>query len=381
MSKYYVLLTGSKNNAGDYLIKHRAMGLLRAWRPDREFVDMNGWEPLSDEALNIVNGSEALVLTGGPAINTKMRPVVYALREDLDDIKVPITTFGVGWRAPDGRWSSTQRFSFNQPSLQLLERIRESNLPASVRDYHTQNVLFHQGIEKAVMTGCPALYSPAHLGQELQPATAISKVTVSLGVHFARSQTLEAQAKELVTATRDTFPQAEVTVAFHHSIDEAFTKVYGGSNPLYLAQRRYLEWLKSEGVTYVDLSGSAERLLDHYAAADLHLGYRVHAHILMTSIRKPSLLLAEDGRGFALKDVLGGHILDAFESHADNKAFKAARRLGIPMDPYQASDGLASDAVRGLAQDQAVGWARAIGAVDSIENHLPTMKRFVESLP
>jgi len=96
VSKYYVLLTGSKNNAGDYLIKSRAKDLLSAWRPDREFVDMNGWEPLSDEALDIVNGSEALVLTGGPAINTKMRPLVYALRDNLDEITVPITTFGVG---------------------------------------------------------------------------------------------------------------------------------------------------------------------------------------------------------------------------------------------------------------------------------------------
>lgn len=381
MSKYYVLLTGSKNNAGDYLIKRRAMDLLTVWRPDREFVDMNGWEPLSDEALEIVNGSEALVLTGGPAVNTKMRPVVYALRENLDDIKVPITTFGVGWRAPDGHWSSTQRFSFNQPSLQLLERIRESNLPASVRDYHTQNVLFHQGIERAVMTGCPALYAPAHLGQELQPATALSKVTVSLGVHFARSQTLEAQAKELVTATRGTFPQAEVTVAFHHSLSESFAQAYGLNNPLYKAQLGFRDWLSAEGIPHVDLSGSAENLLGHYGAADLHVGYRVHAHILMTSIRKPSLLLAEDGRGFALKDVLGGHILDAFESFTDNKVFKAARRLGKPVDSYQAPSGLASDAVRGLESDQASAWARAKGAVDSIENHLPTMKGFIAALP
>lgn len=381
MSKYYVLLTGSKNNAGDYLIKRRAMELLSAWRPDREFVDMNGWEPLSDEALETVNGSEAVILTGGPAINPKMRPVVYGLRDDLDDIKAPITTFGVGWRAPDGRWSSTKSFSFNQPSVQLLERIRESNLPAGVRDYHTQNVLIHHGIESAVMTGCPALYSIEHLGEELQPASAPTKVTVSLGVHFARSQTLEAQAKELVTATLETFAQAEVTVAFHHSLSEAFAQAYGHKNPLYKAQLRFLEWLRAEGVSYVDLSGSAENLLEHYGAADLHVGYRVHAHILMTSIRKPSLLLAEDGRGFALKDVLGGHILDAFESFTDNKVFKAARRLGKPVDSYRAPNGLASDALRSLKRDQLVGWARAKGAVDSIENHLPTMRGFIAALP
>ena len=43
----YVLLTGSRNNAGDFLIKHRAMALLRALRPDRELIDRNAWEPIA----------------------------------------------------------------------------------------------------------------------------------------------------------------------------------------------------------------------------------------------------------------------------------------------------------------------------------------------
>lgn len=47
MSKYYVLLTGSKNNAGDYLIEHRALNLLIARRTDFGFVDVSGWEPQS----------------------------------------------------------------------------------------------------------------------------------------------------------------------------------------------------------------------------------------------------------------------------------------------------------------------------------------------
>lgn len=381
MSKYYVLLTGSKNNAGDYLIKHRAKNLLRQWRPDREFVDMNGWEPITDEALEVINGSEALVLTGGPAVNVRMRPVVYALRENLNDIKVPITTYGVGWRAVDGRWSRTKGFGFNGESVELLQRVQASGLMASVRDFHTQNVLNDVGIERAVMTGCPALYSPEHLGAPLDPAEPIRGVTISLGVHFARSQTLEAQSKELVTATRELFPQAEVTVAFHHSTTQDFAAAYGKNTPLYAAQLQFMAWLDARGVAHVDLSGSADNLLQHYGAADLHLGYRVHAHILMTGIRKPSLLLAEDGRGFALKDVLGGHILDAFEAYDESKLLKAARKLGLNPDPYTAAPGLAHDAVRRVKNDEQAGWPQAKSAVNAIENHLPTMKRFVESLP
>lgn len=381
MSKYYVLLTGSKNNAGDYLIKQRAMQLSRRYRPDRELVDLNGWEPLTDEALEVVNGSEALLLTGGPAVNTRMRPVVYALREDLDDIKVPITTFGVGWRSPDGRWSRTKQFGFNEASGQLLERIRAGGLKASVRDFHTQNVLAGAGVTQAVMTGCPALYSIDHLGKPLDASTRIERVTVSLGVHFARSGSLAAQAKELVGAARDAFPAAELVVAFHHSLDGRYAAAYGKTTELFEAQQRFLAWLTEQGIGYVDLAGSAEKLLRHYGRADLHLGYRVHAHILMTSLRKPSLLLAEDGRGMALKHVLGGHIVDAFERIDDGLPRKAARKLGFSTDPYTVASDLAVDAVSLLLTDREAGWPRARAAVAAVESYLPSMERFLLSLP
>ncbi len=44
MKEQYVVLTGSKNNAGDYLIKYRAKKLFKEFRPDREIVDYNAWE-------------------------------------------------------------------------------------------------------------------------------------------------------------------------------------------------------------------------------------------------------------------------------------------------------------------------------------------------
>jgi len=381
MSNYYVLLTGSKNNAGDYLIKQRAKSLLTAYRPDRELVDMDGWKPLTDEQLNVVNSSAALLLTGGPAVNTRMRPVVYALRENLDDIGVPITTFGVGWRSPDGRWSRTNRFGFNEASKQLLQRIEGSGLQASVRDFHTQNVLHHSGLTRVLMTGCPALYSVDHLGRQLDVPATIERVSISLGVHFVRSRTLEEQSRELVRAVQDAFPEAQVNVAFHHSLDERYAAAYGKTTPVYKAQRRFLAWLEEQGVGHVDLSGSADRLVHHYGDTDVHVGYRVHAHIYMTSIRKPSLLLAEDGRGMALKDVLGGHIVDAFERYDDSKALKAARRLGFGADSYNAAPGLAYDVVRNLSEDAANGWPRARAAVASLEGFAPSMRNFTESLP
>lgn len=168
------------------------------------------------------------MLTGGPALNTRMRPVVYGLRENLDDIKVPITFFGVGWRAPDNKWSRTGNFPFTRESRQLLERVEKDGLTSSVRDYQSQRVLRASGVSRVVMTGCPALYSLDHRNVPLAGSGPIKNVTISLGVHFAGSKTLEIQVKELVERVVEGFPSAKVTVAFHHSLDsDHYIKAYG----------------------------------------------------------------------------------------------------------------------------------------------------------
>src|SRR5690606_32660316 len=135
LSKYYVLLTGAKNNAGDFLIRERAIALLRRLRPDRELVNLDGWRPITDEQLELVNGAEALLLTGGPSVRPNMRPGVYSLRSRLEDIEVPITTLGVGWRSASGDWPRTRKVVFSPQSRELLDRMTHDGLSLSVRDY------------------------------------------------------------------------------------------------------------------------------------------------------------------------------------------------------------------------------------------------------
>ena len=97
MSKnYYTVITGAKDNAGDFLIKLRATQLLTKLRPDRELVHFDSWDSLVDEKLSVVNNSKAVLLAGGPSVQTKMYPEIYKLSSSIDQIKVPIICFGVG---------------------------------------------------------------------------------------------------------------------------------------------------------------------------------------------------------------------------------------------------------------------------------------------
>jgi Polysaccharide pyruvyl transferase len=314
---YYVLLTGSKNNAGDFLIKYRAKQLFQVIRPDRNLVDIDAWKERDDQILKTFNEAQAIILMGGPALVPDMYPRVYNVLGDIDDIKVPIVTMAVGWRAFPGEWAQTYGYTFSEPSLKLLKRIESSGFQSGVRDYHTLNVLLHNGFRSFVMTGCAALNDLDFIGKLYPEKPVVNKVAFSLGVAFTRNEEHAAAFKKIATGLRDKYKSKQFDVAFHHSLDEAkFHEAYkrrskGRPSHFYERHVEFTRWLQREGISFTDISGSAENLINYYNQVDLHVGYRVHAHIYMSSVNRLSLLISEDGRGKAQRDVMNGLVLDS----------------------------------------------------------------------
>lgn len=381
MSDTYVLLTGSKNNAGDYLIKWRAKEILGRLRPDRALLDFDAWKPLSDSQLDEVNSSRAVLLTGGPSLQKAMYPRVYALRDRLDDIRVPILSMGIGWKSARGRWEDTRSYPLSEDSRRLLKRIDQSGYLSSVRDYHTLNTLQAYGYDNFVMTGCPALYSFEHLERKWIPPRNIGRISLSVGVLFATSKSLRNQLESLITGLRESFPHAVLTAVFHHSLDESYLHTPHPNRALWKAQRELTGWLRREGIPFVDVSGGVEKLLDHYSDSDLHAGYRVHAHILMSSLSKPSILINEDGRGSALQQVLGGLSFDFGRHRFGRYSARVGSLAKGAMDVYEASHGMSEDLIRNLRYELCNGYPRLAGIRPSIDRHFERMTAFVSQLP
>ncbi len=386
MRPYYVTLTGSRNNAGDFLIRHRGHALLAAYRPDRAVVDLDGWKTFTDEDLATVNGAAALILLGGPALRKDMYPSVYPLREDLREITAPITTLGAGWHAYPGSWEDSRNYRFTDQTLALLQRCAADGLGQSVRDYRSLNALDRAGIPGGVMTGCPALYIPEQIGSPFVglPAAGPGRVVFSPGVNFVQSPGLAQQAKDLVRRLAAHFGRERLTVAFHHSVEPGvIAAVYGDRpNPFVAKHRALVDWLNAEGIAYEDISGGVEKLLALYQAADFHVGYRVHAHICMSSLRKPSILLTEDGRGRGLKDVLGGVILDTYAFRSPGLRDKIRRKLGRgSFDRFGAFEGLVDDVIRIYEYERAHGWPRLGAVVGRVDEQHRAMKGFLQGLP
>src|SRR5690606_8064336 len=157
-------------------------------------------------------------------------------------------------------------------TIALLTKASLSGLPMSLRDYHTVNVLGFKGFKNLMMTGCPASYDLPSIGQPVQVSPSVNKVAFSLGVSFVSSESMKNSMKDIILKLGRHFHRsAEFEVVFHHSLDpDVFMTAHGSTLSFNRAHLDFSKWLSDQGIRYVDISGSAEALIDYYSSVDLH---------------------------------------------------------------------------------------------------------------
>jgi len=381
-SDYYVILTGSKNNAGDFLIKHRAKQLFQKIRPDREIIDFNAWEYLDDKKLKVVNNSKALILMGGPALQKNMYPGIYKLRDNLDDIKIPIIIMGIGWKSMKGEWGDTYNYTLNSSTLQLLNKVERSGFLSSVRDYHTLNVLQIKGYKNVLMTGCPAYYDREYLNKGLNISKDINKVSFSLGVSFVESKSMENVMKSLILELQKKFKDKYFEVVFHHSLNKSNLLKYNSASEYHNKKHNeFAKWLESNNISYVDISGSAENLINYYLNVDLHIGFRVHAHIFMNSISKYSILISEDGRAKGVEKTINGIVLNGYLDFKDGNLSKVLNKLFNFYDRYTPNTYINQELFENIFYETKINYNRIFNSRKMIDSNFHIMEKFLKQLP
>ena len=157
----YLLLNRAKKNLGDFLILTRAQQLLDKYLKS-EYEMKTGWQPLHNIAN--LNDYEGIIIYGGPAIQRDLYPNVYPLLPSLDEIKIPIYAFGVGWSSLPGDEIDKQNYKLTHQTSKLLEKINQ-NGPIGCRDLLTVELLQYHGHE-AILTGCPAWYDLKYIDKK-----------------------------------------------------------------------------------------------------------------------------------------------------------------------------------------------------------------------
>lgn len=289
----YTLLFGAKKNVGDFLILDRAMKLLKHHQPNHELNLVKRWLPI-DEHIGEINKSKAIILCGGPAYQKETYPGIYPLTERLEDIKVPIIPFGLGWFSEysEQKW---QDFRFSNVSQLFLEKIHRSIPISSTRDYYTESILKNHGFHNTIMTGCPAWYELDYIHKDFKKINNVKSVVVTT----AQDNVYHAQNIDLLKKTKEIFKNAELFCVFHRGIlRDSETSASEEHDLLKIKERA-----ERLGYKIIDAAYDVKNI-EFYNECDVHIGYRVHAHIYFLSVRKPSFLLHEDGRGRGFSEAL-----------------------------------------------------------------------------
>lgn len=305
----FALMTRAHKNVGDDLIHQRGRRILEHAAPGAPLVVANAFKSLAASLSEAeISGLQAIVVPGGPGARRDVAKI-YPFLADAEARRIPVYFLGIGTRFFPGTRANAGTI-FSDATIAQLRKITE-HAPIGVRDYVTRQALRAYGVS-AQLNGCPAWYSIPHLEQRPALPKTIGRIafTTPADVLFFP------QSIELLRRVRLALPSARVLIGFHHGIASDDPKV-AEANQRMLAEGRSL------GCEHVDLSGSSDKLAI-YEDCDLHIGYRVHAHIFFMSLRKPSFLVAEDSRGVGVLQALGGVGTTAWNALAD---VELSRRL------------------------------------------------------
>ena len=335
-----VVLCGAYRNSGDHLIGDRARALLRK-HVDADIVtlDRKAIEPQHYETFN---KARRVLLCGGPAYQREMYPKVYPL--EREKVTPPIVPYGLGWKSPAKKAPDT--FKFAAPAEKFIKDIHGKIELSSARDPLTVEVLNHAGVDNVLMTGCPAWYDLTTFENPYVFKDEVKNLVLSMPA------VMQPGTLELMEWLTQRFPKARRTAAFHHGIVPAWTKIGLERGSKFV---RFSASALRRGWRVTGLTGSLPRMEALYGNADLHIGYRVHAHLLCLSRRIPSILINEDSRGVGQAKALGA---DSLIVEGDN------------IEPFK----------QAVERHFETRGETVAGSVETMRQTFPTMKRFLETL-
>jgi hypothetical protein len=285
-----VTICGAYRNCGDHLIGKRARALLTAFVDD-DIVVVDR-KSISDETYPALNRARAVMLCGGPAYQREIFPKVYPL--DRQRVTSPIIPFGLGWKSP--AHGSPEKFKFATEASNFIRDIHAGIEVSSARDPLTVEVVSRHGVENISMTGCPAWYDLPSFEQSYRFIEDIGSVVLSMPA------IMQPGVAELATWLSGRFPKARRVLSFHHGLLPSDT-------PTGLQAAKDFEAFcassAAAGWEMADLANDLPGMESLYDSADLHVGYRVHAHLFCLSRRIASILVNEDIRGVGQARALG----------------------------------------------------------------------------
>jgi hypothetical protein len=373
MSRRYLLLHRAILNAGDSLIFERARRLIADVHPTAELAMAEAWRPLEAQVSRAQLATySAVVICGGPGYGPGMAGRYPIGR--FDDLP-PVALLALGSYVVPGTAGQLARPWLGDDDRRFLEGVLRRTPWLGARDPLSADLLRSSGVDRVLMTGDPAWYDLGQIDEPLRHRFPPARIAVTPPTNpvFFR------QAARLFEAVERSNRGASIMVVHHRGVLRPFAD---------LARRR--------GWQQLDITGGATGF-EAYDRVDLHVGYRVHAHLYSTSVGTPSYLVAEDSRGLGMLRGLANLGRPAFDVNAGDArllrlTMRVMRRLAEPHQPQPRWVGIAvgrfagvpdvaDELVERIGRDAAAGFPDHEAARATIRATLPTMRQMIESLP
>lgn len=164
---------------------------------------------------------------------------------------------------------------------------------------------------------------------------------------------------------KELFPEAIITIALHGN------------------DKRNIEFAKKHNINFIEIYKHKDNGLDIYDNADLHVGFRVHAHVSALKRRKYSYLFEQDGRGCDYGLTINRKIsIPAYRHDMDNIFNRIrARALSIFSLPHAGvKDSLSEQMTALIKSDINTGFEKFIGLEDQISYFSDNIERQLSTL-
>ena len=297
------LLHGAVINSGDFLIKKRTVDLIKecyVTAEIKEYLRNN----ISVENLMDINESDIVIIAGGPLL---VRDIGILYAQNLCQyIKKPIMLLGVGWNGYNDNSNQINSYIFENNTKKFLERCVSDTKYIGCRDWYSVDVLRGNEIYNSLMTGCPAWYYLPMIGNsklQFRGMNNVKKICIS-------------DSSNINNKILDICLIKYLRAEFNNN-----TEIYYAMHRDDWRQIDLMKTLEDYKVNVEYISGTAEGF-GIYDDCDIHIGFRVHAHIYNLSKRKFSILIEEDGRGAGVNDALGLTRIKAYLTNDFNSEYK-----------------------------------------------------------
>lgn len=269
----YLLLHRAIRNAGDYLIQERAARLLADTRPRDRFDVGVASSPLVDQFGHArLARYRAIIVAGGPGFASGLTRR-YPLGEPSQ--LPPIIFLAGGSFVLPGTQRQLETATLPSEDLDYLQMVASRAPFVGTRDSLTEALLKRWNVPGVRMGGDPAWYDLDRIGAPLRSTGSVQTIAFTPPAN----PVYRGQAARLLTALRERWPTATISIVEHRGIHGRFARLA----PKVMA-------------SLIDIGGSSSGM-QIYDQVDLHVGYRVHAHLYSLSRGTPTYLVAEDSRG------------------------------------------------------------------------------------